>query len=132
MKKLLAIVVLGLLFSGNAYAETLESIEKKYRGTLPECKGGVSDFAKDKLAYEWNNCFGTIKVHDIVYQSKFVDGGMTGKTIWTGIDGGKMFVEIDGNGKCKRTGYFLSKDGILSKDKFNKKCEPISRKVIKK
>ena len=42
MKKLLGIIVLGLLLSGNAYAES----------TLPKCEG--EDDTK------WVNCFGTV------------------------------------------------------------------------
>ena len=134
MKKFLPIIILGLLWCNVGFAETeesIESIEKKYRGTLPECEGGVSDLAKDKLSLEWNNCFGILKIQDIVFHSGFVDGNMIGKGTWSDDQGVKLFIEVKGNGNCKRSGYALTNDGRFFKVKFNKDCVPISQKEIK-
>ena len=56
MKKLLGIVVLGLLFYNTAQAES----------SLPSCKGTDS--------FKWTNCFGTEKkniAYDLLYKDAY-------------------------------------------------------------
>ena len=58
MKKLLGILVLGLMFYNIALAESL----------LPRCKGTDS--------FKWNNCFGTEKkniAYDLLYKDAYKD-----------------------------------------------------------
>ena len=136
MKKILGILVLSLLWCNASFAETLESIEKKYESSLPECEGGEADFAKDMLRIvKWDNCFGTtILIEDgqkTIFNIEFKDGEMKGKGTIIGSGGIKFFVELKGNGSCKRNGYALLSDGRFFKAKYSKACDPKLVKELK-
>ena len=56
MKKLLAIVVLGLLLSGNVYAETIESSDKHIWIYLPKGTPKNEAFSKRGIQYAKDHC----------------------------------------------------------------------------
>jgi len=136
MKKLLGIVVLGLLWCNVSFAETIESIEKKYESSLPECEGGEAYIPEDLMrVIKWNNCFGTQILIEgdqkTIFNMEFKDGDMKGKGTIMGLGGVKFFVEFKGGGFCKRNGYALLDDGRIFKAKYSKTCDPKIVKDIK-
>ena len=56
MKKLLGIVVLGLLLSGNGYAETIESSDKHIWIYLPKGTPKNESFSKQGIQYAKDHC----------------------------------------------------------------------------
>jgi len=56
MKKLLAIMVLGLLFSGNGYAETIESSDKHIWVYLPKGISKTEAFSSKRIQYAKEHC----------------------------------------------------------------------------
>jgi hypothetical protein len=56
MKKLLAIIVLGLLWSGSAYAETIESSDKHIWVYLPKGISKTEAFSSKRIQYAKEHC----------------------------------------------------------------------------
>ena len=137
MKKLLGIVVLGLLLSGNVYAaETEKSIRDKYKSELPDCDNGIiADLGDSKKWTEWNNCFGRVKMDtgdgSFVVAADHRDDN-TGVELWImGPDianyAGTTFFKILTKNGCKKNGHAISSDGKLYKAKWNKRCDNITK-----
>ena len=85
MKKLLGILVLGLLFSNLVQGESL----------LPKCEGNdekISSFSVKhfRMVRKWTNCHGTtISPKGAKYVGDFYKGNFHGQGTFTGIDGRK-------------------------------------------
>ena len=85
MKKVIAILVLGLLLSNLAQGESL----------LPKCEGNdekISSFSIKhfRMVRKWTNCHGTtISPKGAKYVGEFYKGKFNGQGTFTGIDGRK-------------------------------------------
>ena len=140
MKKVILILIAGLLLSTSAFAaETEKSIRDKYKSELPDCDNGIiADFADTKKWTEWNNCFGRIKGE--IVECSFIMGAdrrddntgveflIMGPTM-TNHAGTTFFKILTKNG-CKKKGHAISSDGKLYKTKWNKSCENVTKMTL--
>jgi hypothetical protein len=133
MKKLLGIIVLGLLLSGNSHAvvkndlnsmlEILSQYPDKSKFAL--CEGGEADMGIDLNRWsKWDNCIGTLKFTDesgenLTFISQFKNGKLIGK-FSLDQDNLTIYGTMKETG-CKKNGYLIS-DGILKKVKLDKEC----------
>ena len=146
MKKVILIIVFGLLWCNISFAETEQSIRDKYKSSLPECEDGEVDIEDvqwiEDLGY--TNCVGTIRVSnndpsfDYILTAEFnEDGKVIGKGQMLYINKGvTMFMTFKASKKkerpftCGRKGYGIQTDGSLFKAKF-KNCVLVSASLIK-
>jgi hypothetical protein len=139
IKKVLWILVQGLLWCNTSFAETEQSIRDKYKSTLPDCDNGiVVDFGDTKRWLQWNNCFGRIKFEagdegSFIIAADHRDDN-TGVEIWTLLPDSKvlpgeiLFKKLTKNG-CKKNGHSIGADGKLYKIKWNKRCDNVIKRT---
>ena len=120
MKKFLAILVLGLLFSNLAQGESL----------LPKCEGNdekISSFSVKhfRMVRKWTNCHGTtISPKGAKYVGEFYKGKFHGQGTFTGIDGRKYVGQYKNHKKHGKGTYTYANGdkyvGEWKKAKYNK------------
>ena len=104
MKKVIAILVLGLLFSNLAQGESL----------LPKCEGNdekISSFSVKhfRMVRKWTNCHGTtISPKGAKYVGEFYKGKFHGQGTFTGIDGRKYVGQYKNHKKHGKGTYTYS------------------------
>jgi len=134
MKKLLGIVVLGLLWCNVGIAETKkQKIINKYKSSLPECAGGEADIMKDLSRWtQWDKCFGIlimeIENEEQIMHAEFKNGEMRGKG-FVETSEGIMYGKIK-NGNWVSPAYLIKHNGQIIKLKINKKGEVVGGKVL--
>ena len=140
MKKLLAIIVLGLLWSGNAYAECISGDCKNGKGTFKEADGYiyVGQFKyglyNGEGIYQSRN-FEIIYVGDYIggkrngrgtyifpnknkYVGEWKDDERSGQGDYTFSDGKRRYVGQWRNDKYNGQGTFTFSDGIIASGRW--------------
>jgi hypothetical protein len=104
MKKLLAIIVLGLLFSGNVQADLVEEVMKEMEKEFIKSGGHEGDPNKNIILDSTKDY---IVIRNLTAKSKVINVGSYNNIPWNNIEPALVFKE-EANNHCKKNKVFFA------------------------